>query len=161
MQVPPAAMSPGGLRSGVFWGFFCLFCLYGAASVAYGGSQARNPIRATAAGLHHSSQQCRILNLLSEARDRTRNLMVPSQSRFHCATKGIPRSVFKYKRMCLDDIVIVCAAATVTTSGTSWPAGARAGVTSSVRGPCPSSSRPLRLPLAAWCRRREGSCPVL
>ena len=31
--------------------------------------------------LHHSSGQCQILNPLSEARDRTRNLMVPSQIR--------------------------------------------------------------------------------
>ena len=29
--------------------------------------------------LYHSSQQCRILNPLSEARDQTQNLMVPSQ----------------------------------------------------------------------------------
>ena len=29
--------------------------------------------------LHHSSQQCRILNPLSEARDQTHNLMVPSR----------------------------------------------------------------------------------
>ena len=29
--------------------------------------------------LHHSSRQCRILHPLSEARDRTRNLVVPSQ----------------------------------------------------------------------------------
>ena len=31
--------------------------------------------------LHHSSRQSRILNPLSGARDRTRNLMVPSQIR--------------------------------------------------------------------------------
>ena len=31
--------------------------------------------------LHHSSQQCWILNPLSKARDGTRNLMVPSQIR--------------------------------------------------------------------------------
>ena len=31
--------------------------------------------------LHHSSLQRRILNSLSKARDRTRNLMVPSQIR--------------------------------------------------------------------------------
>jgi len=43
--------------------------------VAHGNSQARGPIRATAADLHHSSQQCRILNLLSEARDPTCILM--------------------------------------------------------------------------------------
>ena len=31
--------------------------------------------------LPHSSQQCRILNPLSESSDRTHNLMVPSRSR--------------------------------------------------------------------------------
>ena len=31
--------------------------------------------------LHHSSRQCRIVNPLSKDRDRTRNLMVPSQIR--------------------------------------------------------------------------------
>ena len=38
--------------------------------------------------LHHSSGQRRILNPLSEARDRTRTLMVPSWIRFRCATAG-------------------------------------------------------------------------
>ena len=78
-----------------FW-VFCLFCLFRAAPVANGGSQASGLIRATAAGLchshgnarsephlwptpqltampdpsricdlHHSSQQCQILNPLS------------------------------------------------------------------------------------------------
>ena len=37
--------------------------------------------------LYHSSRQCRILNPLSEARDRTHNLMVTSWIHFHC-TKG-------------------------------------------------------------------------
>ena len=40
--------------------------------------------------LHHSSQQCLILNPLSKARDRTLNIMVPGQIRFHCATMGTP-----------------------------------------------------------------------
>ena len=40
--------------------------------------------------LHHSSSQRRILNPLSEARDQTRNLMVPSWIHFHCTTMGIP-----------------------------------------------------------------------
>ena len=40
--------------------------------------------------LHHSSRQHGILNLPSEARDRTCNLMVPSQIHFHCATMGRP-----------------------------------------------------------------------
>ena len=40
--------------------------------------------------VHHSSRQLGILHPLSEARDRTCNLMVPSQIRFHCATMGIP-----------------------------------------------------------------------
>uniref|UniRef100_A0A8D1UMM7 Snurportin-1 n=1 Tax=Sus scrofa TaxID=9823 RepID=A0A8D1UMM7_PIG len=40
--------------------------------------------------LHHSSRQHQILNPLSEARDRIRNLMVPSQTRFRCAMAGTP-----------------------------------------------------------------------
>ena len=40
--------------------------------------------------LHHSLWQCHILNPLSEARDRTLNLMVPRQIRFHCTTMGTP-----------------------------------------------------------------------
>ena len=38
--------------------------------------------------LHHSSQQCQILNPLSEARDQAWNLMVPHPICFHCATIG-------------------------------------------------------------------------
>ena len=34
--------------------FFFVFCLFRAALAAYGGSQARGPIGATAAGLPHS-----------------------------------------------------------------------------------------------------------
>ena len=33
---------------------------------------------------HHSSQQCQILNPLSEARDQTCNLVVPSWISFRC-----------------------------------------------------------------------------
>ena len=40
--------------------------------------------------LLHSSWQCWILNPLSEARDRTYNLMVPSQIYFHCTAMGTP-----------------------------------------------------------------------
>ena len=40
--------------------------------------------------LHHSSWQCQILNPLSEARDRIRNLMVPSWMHFRCAMTGTP-----------------------------------------------------------------------
>ena len=72
-------------------------------------SQARGLIGATAVGatatpdpsqvcdLHHSSQQCQILNPLSEARDWTRNLVVPSQIRFHCAMTGTPRDLILIK----------------------------------------------------------------
>ena len=45
--------------------------------------------------LHHSSWQRRILNPLSEARDGTRNLTVPSRIHFHCAKTGTPRRTFK------------------------------------------------------------------
>ena len=41
--------------------------------------------------LRHSSRQCQIPNPLSEARDPTRNLMVPSQIHFLCATTGTPK----------------------------------------------------------------------
>ena len=46
--------------------------------------------------LHHSSRQCRILKLLSKARDQTSYLMVPSQICFHCATKGTPPQFLLY-----------------------------------------------------------------
>ena len=42
--------------------------------------------------LHHSSRQCRILNPLSEARDRTYNLMVLSWIRFYCTMMGTLRA---------------------------------------------------------------------
>ena len=45
--------------------------------------------------LYHSSRQSRIFNPLSKARDRTRNLMAPSQIRFHCAKMGTPKNIFK------------------------------------------------------------------
>ena len=40
--------------------------------------------------LHHSSWQCKIFNPLSEARDWTHNLMVPSCIHFHCTTTRTP-----------------------------------------------------------------------
>ena len=43
---------------------------------------------------HHSSRQCQILNPLSEARDQTCNLMVPSRICFRCATMGTPPQLF-------------------------------------------------------------------
>ena len=77
--------------------FFFFFCLFRATHTAYGGgSQARGIIGAAAASLHHSHSnmgsephlwptwQYQILNPLSEARDQTSNLMVPSQICFHC-----------------------------------------------------------------------------
>ena len=82
-----------------------LFFLFRAVPEAHGGSQARGLIGATAAvyltataiwdlshifNLHHSSWQQQILNPLSEARDRTCNLIVPSRIRFHCTTTGTP-----------------------------------------------------------------------
>ena len=85
--------------------FIFYFLLFRAAPPAYGGSQARGPTGDTAAGLHQSHSNTRfephlrptpqftatqILNPLSKARDRTRNLMVPSQIRFCCTTTGTP-----------------------------------------------------------------------
>ena len=69
----------------------CIYILlFRATPKAYRGSQARGLIRAAADGLRHSSQQHQILNSLSEARDRTSNLMVPSWIRFHCTMIGTP-----------------------------------------------------------------------
>ena len=89
--------------------YFFIFLLLRAAPKAYGGSQARGLIGAVSAGLPHSHsnagsnpclqptpQQHQILNPLSEARDRTCNLVVPSRIRFHCATTGTPLlTIFK------------------------------------------------------------------
>ena len=44
--------------------------------------------------LHHSSRQHWILNPLREARDWTRNLMVPSRIHFYFVTMGTPVGVF-------------------------------------------------------------------
>ena len=40
--------------------FFCLFAISWAAPVAYGGSQARGPVRAVATGLHHSTTRSKL-----------------------------------------------------------------------------------------------------
>ena len=72
--------------------FFLVFCLFRATPVhmevprlgvkselwplAYTTATATQDL-SLIADLHHSSQQCRILSLLSEARDRTHILMVP------------------------------------------------------------------------------------
>ena len=47
--------------------------------------------------LHHSSQQCRILNPLNEARDRTHILMDTSEIRFPWAMTGTPWFSFLIK----------------------------------------------------------------
>ena len=87
--------------------FFFFFFVFLGAPVAYGDSQARGQIGTVAASLHHSrsnvdpryicdlhhsSQQCQILNLLSEARDQTHNLIVPSWICFCCTTTGTPQT---------------------------------------------------------------------
>ena len=82
---------------------FYFFAISWAAPAAYGGSQARGPIGAVAASLRQSHSNARsephlrpiprrILNPLSEARDQTRNLMVPSRIHFHCAMTGTPQN---------------------------------------------------------------------
>ena len=44
--------------------------------------------------LQHSSWQCQILNSLSEARDQTHNLVVPSQIHFCCTAMGTCYSLY-------------------------------------------------------------------
>ena len=53
------------------------------------------PDQSRICNLHHSSRQRPILNLLSKARDRTHNLMVPNLIHFHCATTGTPPLVLR------------------------------------------------------------------
>ena len=77
--------------------FFFLFCPFRAMPTAYGSSQARDRIGTATAtpdlgrvcDLHHSSWQCRILNPLSEARDRTLVLMDASWACYTMGTPGI------------------------------------------------------------------------
>ena len=87
--------------------FFFSFFLFRATPMAYGSSQVRGLIGATAAGCttatamwdpsqvcnqHHSSQQCQIPDPLSKARDQTHILMDPRQIHFCCAITGTPLS---------------------------------------------------------------------
>ena len=58
--------------------------------------------------LYHSSQQRQILNTLSEARDRIRNLMVPSRIGFCCAMMGTPRLKFSMDKRQWEDVVGSC-----------------------------------------------------
>ena len=58
-------------------------CLFRAAPSAYGSSQAKGRIRATAANVHHSSWQHQILNPKSEARDGTHILMDTIRVPYH------------------------------------------------------------------------------
>ena len=119
-QLPFSRPSLGQIKACSFCLFVCLFVLlFRAAPSAYGGSQARGPIRAytTATAmadlsricdLHRSSPQCWILNPLREARDRTRNPLVPSRSRFSCAMTGTPRHIVFLWRLAPSDSL--CAA---------------------------------------------------
>ena len=92
--------------------FFYLFIYLFFFFMAYGSSQAgakselQLPAYPTATAtqdpshaydLHHSSKHHWILNPLSETRDQTCNLKVPSQIRFHCATIGTPLTLPFYE----------------------------------------------------------------
>ena len=91
-----------------FWlhcGIWFVYLLLRASHMAYGSSQARSQIRATAAILYHShinlgsesllrpSWQRWIPDPLSEARDQTRILKDTSQILFCCTTRGIPSTM--------------------------------------------------------------------
>ena len=84
------------------FGFFG-FCLFRAVPAAYGDSQARSLMGATAASLHHSHSNTRskpclrptpqvtaMLSPLSEARDGTCILMDPGWIRFRCTMTETP-----------------------------------------------------------------------
>ena len=104
LPIPPwGAQGLDPINVYIFWLFFR------ATPEAYGGSQARGQIGATAASLHHSYSNARsklflwpipqliatpILNPLSEARDWTLSLMDTSRICFHCTTRGTPEPHF-------------------------------------------------------------------
>ena len=81
-------------------GFFFFFGPFRPVSVAYGGSQARGPIGAVAASLHHSYSNAgskprlwptpQFTAMLDQATDRTCVLMNASQIRFRWAKVGTP-----------------------------------------------------------------------
>ena len=107
------------MKFGWFFFFFFFFCHFRAAPVAYEvprlgvelelqlwayTTATATPDPSSVCDLHHSSGQRWILNPLSKARDRTRNLMVLSRFRFRGAMTGTPQ-------------VSVLMLVTVTTSG--------------------------------------------
>ena len=57
--------------------------------------------------LHHSSQQCQILNPLSKARDRTCNLMVPRWIHFSFPTRGTPRNGSNFWMLILYPVILL------------------------------------------------------
>ena len=72
---------------------FCSFTFFRATPTTYVGSQARGLIGAVVAGLHHSSQQCWILNPLREARDWIYVLMDTSWVCYCWATVELPGGI--------------------------------------------------------------------
>ena len=89
--------------------FIFIFCFLGPHPLHMEVPRLGGLFRATAASLHHSHSNvgseprlqpppqltaCQILNPLIEARDRTCDLMVPSQIHFCCATMETPVSIF-------------------------------------------------------------------
>ena len=75
-----------------FFPFF-FFGLFRGTHEAYGSSQARGQIGGGVAGLFYSSQQVRILNPLSEARDGTLVLINTTQVSYCWATTGTPLTI--------------------------------------------------------------------
>ena len=87
---------------------FFYFLLFRAAPAAYGSFQAWGWVRATAAGLSHSSQQHWILNSLSKTRDLTHILMVTRWVHYHWVTIGIPHSYFCFLNLCIFPHALAC-----------------------------------------------------
>ena len=87
-----------------FFLFLFFFSFFRATPATYGGSQAWGPIEAIAiwqcqiwavsATYTTAHSRCRIVNPLSEAKDQTCNLMIPSRIRFCCAKTRTPASEF-------------------------------------------------------------------
>ena len=112
-------MSSSQRSPGAYVVFF-FFLLFRAAPAAYGGSHTRvelqlptyttvtaTPDLSHVCNLHHCSRPRWILNPLSEAGNRTHNLMVPSRIRFRCTTTGTPLPLFWPPFLCEDGVILL------------------------------------------------------
>ena len=112
---------------------------------------------AVAASFHesHEPRQRQILNPLSEARDQTRNLMVPSRICFCCATTGTLKTIHPYS---IKQTTPQRGALTLLPHGQTLKTGCSLRETDteghtvcdSMDGKCPDQTHPQRQTVGSW-----------